>query len=165
MASRAERRQLNKNWLRKWLTGTPHFIIGDGDVPYLKRWFVIPRNSHFNIYLHKFCRSDDDRALHDHPWWFASLILKGRYIEHRADGTERYRKPGSLALRRPNTLHRVELYQERVESHAGWTMYRESPTWTLLFTGPKIREWGFLCPKGWVHWEYFDHNNGCGEYA
>lgn len=164
MAGRAERRQLNKHWLRKWLTGTPHFIIGGEHNPYLLRWFVIPRNSFLNIYLHKFKRSDDDRALHDHPWWFASLILKGEYLEHRDDGTTRHRKAGSLALRRPNTLHRVELLQE-VRDFGHFTMNREAPTWTLIITGPKIREWGFKCPKGWIHWEYFDHHDGCGEYA
>ena len=35
---------------------------------YLSRWHIIPRNRYFNIYLHKFVGSDDDRALHDHPW-------------------------------------------------------------------------------------------------
>ncbi|BCP41478.1 hypothetical protein MINTMi27_15710 [Mycobacterium intracellulare] len=167
MASRAERKQLNKHWLRKWLKGQPHFVIGGKDDPYLLRWFVIPRNSFFNIYLHKFMRSDDDRALHDHPWWFASLILKGEYYEHRSDGTRRHRRAGSLAFRRPNTLHRVELvsdYQYELSPQMLWRRI-ENPTWTLLFTGPKIRNWGFACPKGWVGWEYFDHNNGCGEYA
>lgn len=168
MASRAERKQLNRHWLRKWLTGKPHFIIGGEDNPYLLRWFVIPRNSFINIYLHKFLRSDDDRALHDHPWWFASLILKGGYIEHREDGSQRHRGTGSLALRRPNTLHRVELLTHPRYRGPGVYFtedFREVPTWTLVFTGPKMREWGFKCPKGWVHWETFDSQNGCGEYS
>lgn len=40
----------------------PDFIIGGAD-PYMLRWWVIPRNKVFNIYLHRFLRSDDDRAL------------------------------------------------------------------------------------------------------
>lgn len=125
---------------------------------------MIPCNPYFNIYLHKFMRSDDDRALHDHPWWFASLILQGEYLEHRTDGSIRHRKAGSFALRRADVGHRVELLQE-VTNYGHFTRYREAPTWTLIFTGPKIREWGFLCPKGWVHWRTFDYQNGCGEYA
>lgn len=164
MAGRAERRQLNKRWLRNRLTGKPHFVIGGEHRPYLLRWFVVPRNSFCNIYLHKFLRSDDDRALHDHPWTFLSLLLKGEYVEHRADGTQKHRKAGSVAFRRPNVLHRVELLQEVVD-FGHFTMHREAPAWTLIITGPKRREWGFLCPKGWVHWEYFDHHNGCGEYS
>lgn len=42
------------------------FTIGGHERPYLLRWFIIPRNRFFNIYLHKFLRSDDDRALLDH---------------------------------------------------------------------------------------------------
>ena len=41
----------------------PNFVIGDPADPYLRRWYVIPRNPLFNIYLHQILRSDDDRAL------------------------------------------------------------------------------------------------------
>ena len=51
----------------------PDFIVGGKDNPYLLRWFVIPRNPVFNIYLHRFLRSDDDRALHDHPWGYSKV--------------------------------------------------------------------------------------------
>lgn len=61
----------------------PDFVIGGHERPYLLRWWVIPRNPVFNIYLHQFRRSDDDRALHDHPWLFnASWLLSGEYVEH-----------------------------------------------------------------------------------
>lgn len=129
-----------------WLDRAPDFIIGGKDDPYLLRWFVIPRNRFFNIYLHCFCRSDDDRALHDHPWANASLLLRGRYVEHTIDaggvhkrrelraGDFRFRWSGKFA-------HRVELVDGRC--------------WTLFFTGPRYREWGFHCDRGWVHWETF----------
>ena len=48
----------------------PDFIIGGHEAPYLRRHWLIPRNRFFNIYVHEFLRSDDDRALHDHPWAF-----------------------------------------------------------------------------------------------
>lgn len=71
----------------------PDMVIGDNDNPYLLRWYVIPRNRIFNIYLHKFVRSDDDRALHDHPWsWNMSLIIKGIYIEHIPKNPETFGK-------------------------------------------------------------------------
>jgi hypothetical protein len=60
----------------------PDFIIGGADEPYMLRWWVIPRNRFFNIYLHHFLRSDEDRALHDHPWLNCSWLLDGRYTEH-----------------------------------------------------------------------------------
>ena len=118
-------------------------IGGEGDNPYMLRWFLFPKNRWFNIYVHKFLRSDDDRALHDHPWWFISLILRGSYIERRISATDdNTRRTGSIALRPASTLHRIELIDNQ-------------PVWSLIITGPKCREWGFLCPQGWRHWVEF----------
>ncbi|QSM01125.1 hypothetical protein SEA_NANOSMITE_80 [Mycobacterium phage Nanosmite] len=161
----------------------PNLVLtrDDGSV-YLKRWHVIPRNKLFNIYLHQFLGSDDDRALHDHPWWFASLVLKGGYYEHFGDGYAhkgdgvgyyKWRRPGSFALRKANTAHRVELaiagakHVETIFDANNLQPVRfkykaiEKPAWTLIFTGPKIRSWGFHCPQGWIHWRQFDKQNGC----
>jgi len=107
---------------------------------------ITSKNRLFNIYLHRFLRSDDDRALHDHPWWNCSIVLTGEYTEHSiADGgvhRRRIRRAGSWTLRRATAAHRIEL-------HAG-------PCVSLFLTGAKIREWGFHCPeKGWVHWRTF----------
>ncbi|WMI33253.1 hypothetical protein SEA_SLIMJIMMY_74 [Mycobacterium phage SlimJimmy] len=142
----------------------------DGDV-YLKRWHIIPRNRFFNIYLHQFLSSDDDRALHDHPWWFASLVLKGGYWEHFDDGWMKWRRPGSFEIRKPKTAHRVELAKgERfvwvvngAKPHGRFPVPTEKPAWTLIFTGPRFRSWGFHCPQGWTHWKRFTDRNGCGE--
>ncbi|MBP3955459.1 hypothetical protein J8F10_09210 [Gemmata sp. G18] len=123
----------------------PDFYIGGRDNPYLLRWWVIPRNRLFNIYLHKFLRDDDDRALHDHPWISLSVILKGGYIEHTTDGVS-VRFAGGIVFRRATHAHRLELLREDG---------RAVPAWTLFITGPKIREWGFHCPQGWRHWREF----------
>jgi hypothetical protein len=127
----------------------PDFVIGTPADPYLKRWWLIPRNRFFNIYLHQFLRSDDDRALHDHPWWNISFILKGEYTEHTipAGGINirKIYKAGDLKLRRAVAAHRVEL-------HAG-------ECWSLFITGPVIRSWGFHCPAGWRRWQDFVAEN------
>jgi len=64
----------------------PDFVIGPSEMPYLRRWWIIPRNRFFNIYLHQFLHSDDDRALHDHMYINLSILLRGRYIEPRLSG-------------------------------------------------------------------------------
>jgi len=140
------------------------FVIGGAERPYLFRWFVIPRNRWFNIYLHKIVRSDDDRALHDHPWWNVSVILQGGYVEvYRPKwlrdpnhNVSRWRTAGQVTFRRASALHRLELRGEHC--------------WSLFITGPRIRDWGFACPKGWVHWKDFTGGangeivgRGCGE--
>lgn len=123
----------------------PNLNIGGEDDPYLRRWYVIPRNRWFNIYLHNIVRSDDDRALHDHPWINCSIILKGRYFEMRptkgATTSVIERRTGSVVFRRPTSSHRLIVDQDGA--------------WTLFVTGPRVREWGFWCPKGWVHWKDF----------
>jgi hypothetical protein len=133
----------------------PDFIIGGAENPYLLRWWVIPRNPIFNIYLHKFLRDDDDRALHDHPWVNCSIVLRGKYLEHTPDGIY-LRKPGSVVCRRATAAHRIELKKVYIKSsgrfHVRMTTF---PAWTLFITGPRIREWGFHCPKGWRPWQEF----------
>src|SRR5436305_986096 len=110
----------------------PDVIIGGADDPYLKRWYAIPRNRFCNIYIHEMWRSDDDRALHDHPWWWCSIILCGHYYEQRirAGGVaeERMYLNGSIRFHRAGYAHRL-------------IMPREGHTrpLTLFITGPKFR--------------------------
>lgn len=129
----------------------PDQIIGGRDNPYLHRWHVIPRNPIFNIYLHHFLRSDDDRALHDHPWVNASILLLGRYTEHTiAAGGIHTHTPFAecqVKFRLPRAAHRVELAPGET-------------CWTLFITGPRVRSWGFHCERGWRHWRIFTSNDG-----
>jgi hypothetical protein len=132
----------------------PDFTIGRPGDTYLQRWYLIPKNRLLNIYIHRFIRSDDDRALHDHPWACMSILLRGRYVEHTvaAGGihvrTERCAGDWKLRLL-GGRAHRLEL--------------THGECWTLFITGPKYREWGFHCAeRGWVHWKKFTapHNKG-----
>jgi hypothetical protein len=150
-------------WAERVMTARiPDFVIGEPERPYLLRWWVIPRNRLFNVYLHQTVRSDDDRALHDHPWLNCSILLAGRYAEHTILGGgiehREERAAGSVTLRRSVAAHRLEIMPgERAIS--------------LFITGPRIRDWGFHCPKGgWTHWKLFTGGKngelvgrGCGE--
>lgn len=147
------------------------------------RWFVIPKNRFFNIYLHHILRSDDDRALHDHPWWNVSILLKGMYIEHVAERpdlwaqgyrrtTQKIRKAGfrGIVFRTAEAIHRIELYYNYVFADASPLHTLQGlpikvtgidTVWSLFITGPKIREWGFWCPKGWRLWtDYVSNADG-----
>jgi hypothetical protein len=154
------------SWLiRRACRREPDVVIGGAERPYLLRWFLIPRNPIFNIYLHQFRRSDDDRALHDHPWVNLSILLLGGYFERtiEAGGIERKELlwAGAWRFRRSGRMaHRIEL----LEGDAG-----PKPCWTLFITGPRYRSWGFHCPEqGWIRWDRFvasdDHGSigkGC----
>jgi hypothetical protein len=67
--------------------------------------------------IHIIIRSDYDRAMHNHPQNFVSLILRGRYIEHtpvytegrfRGIATREYRA-GNFNFKRRHQLHRLSL--------------------------------------------------------
>lgn len=139
-------RRLLLTWARRRMRRAPDRIIG---TRYLRRWHIIPRNPVCNVYLHEFQGSDDDRALHDHPWSSCSIILDGWYLEHKpayADdpaGTTvcNLRDTGDITLRGPKAAHRIEIMK--------------TPALTLFITGWRRREWGFWCPKGWRHWKQF----------
>jgi hypothetical protein len=143
---------------------SPDVIIGEVANPYLLRWHLLPRNPVFNVYLHQFRRSDDDRALHDHPWFNVSRLLRGSYVEHTiaAGGIHRrrVRRAGAWALRSPWRAHRIELPNRRLVTLEadGKRRWRQvpMPCWTLFITGPRLREWGFHCADtGWIHWRTF----------
>lgn len=135
----------------------PDFIIGGPERPYMLRWYLIPRNRFFNIYRHRILRSDDDRALHDHPWWSFSICLSGAMTEILSADGSRWRvvHAGDFRLRSAAAGHRLVLHPLRVRCRDGRVIRTERPCETLFVTGPKIREWGFWCPNGWRHWKDF----------
>ncbi len=169
----------NTRWLRKCLAGRPHQVIGHVADPYLLRWYIIPRNPLLNVYLHKFLRDDDDRALHDHPWWFVSLILKGGYLEVTENPklmmscrTSLFdvRSPfwsRCLAYRPAEWRHRVALPHGQNAAGDVDTTAPRVPCWTLIITGRRSRTWGFWCnnqrrDERFVPWNEFG-DAGCGE--
>ena len=151
-----------------WFWRKADVAIGGWDNPYMLRWYVLPRNRWINLYLHKFCRDDDDRAMHDHPWWFLSFMIRGMYTEIIAQdpdtnsGRGFVRSAPSVAFRRAEHRHRVVLERD----DTGMVV----PCWTVVITGPRSREWGFWCPRGFVHWRDFttgenaeEVGRGCGD--
>ncbi|AGH48734.1 hypothetical protein G432_05035 [Sphingomonas sp. MM-1] len=140
-------------WARAKMQRRPDFVIGDD---YLRRWWIVPRNEGCNVYLHEILHSDDNRALHDHPWDNTSYVIDGVYIEITPAGSF-YRGAGSIVTRRATDAHRL------VVPPGGRAV-------SLFMTGPKLREWGFHCPQGWRQWQDFvdardagQVGRGCGE--
>lgn len=134
-------------------------VIGGSEDPYLVR-FIVAQTPWFSIYIHKLCRSDYERALHDHPWSFVSFILWNGYHEVHNNHKHAtfvlwektlYHRPGSFIFRPARWRHRVVI--------------KGKPAWTLVFTGARTRKWGFW-PNGiWCHWKKFNINSGICESA
>jgi hypothetical protein len=116
--------------------------------PYLERYYLFLKERKsfpFNVFLHKFLKSDPD-DVHDHPWPYATLILKGGYYEwvpqfngknEKIGELAIWRGPGSFRLSRADSYHRIELDPSIT-------------CWTLFMPGPQKREWGFLVKNKWI---------------
>lgn len=103
----------------------------------LTRYYVIDRPS-FGIYLHHLQTSDEDRALHDHPWTFITFLIGGGYYEwvETTAGLREYWRPRFSVLYRPaEWRHRLSLVR---------------PTWTLVIRFKARRLWGFWTPSGFM---------------
>lgn len=117
------------------------FEIRDpGGSLYLRRWTLL-RVFGRKLMLHEIVRPDYARELHDHPWRFATLILRGGYIETNEHGDSR-RRVGRLYYHPAKFRHAI----------------RELPSgtaWTLIFRGRRRREWGFYTECGWMQWRSY----------
>ena len=112
--------------------------------PYLERYYLFLKDRKsfpFNIFLHKFLKSDPD-DLHDHPWSYRTFILAGGYWEHTEDG-KFWKGPFTYMYRPATSYHRIELDKNK------------PPCWTLFMPGKKVRDWGFKTEKGWVSSEQY----------
>ena len=121
--------------------------------PYLERYYVFLRERKtfpFNVFLHKFLKSDPD-DVHDHPWPYATLILKGGYWEwipqfnsqgEKIGEVAAWRGPGHFRIAQARSYHRIELDPAVT-------------CWTLFMPGVKQRDWGFLVRNQWIQWEEY----------
>ena len=149
---------LNNLLLKGWVAGMECMgrrrIIMDreNDEPYLERYYLFLRDRGtfpFNIFLHKFLKSDPDN-LHDHPWGYTTFVIWGGYWEYteNAEGkrVKKWCGVGYFANRPALWKHRLELDPAH-------------PTcWTLFIPHKRTREWGFYKPaeggiekEEWVH--------------
>lgn len=124
--------------------------------PYLERYYIFLKDRSwfpFNIFIHKFLKSDPD-DVHDHPWPYATLILKGGYYEYipnfdsqgiKISETRYWRGPGHARICSADSYHRIEL-ADNIEC------------WTMFMPGPQRKEWGFLVNNKWIKYDkYLDY--------
>jgi hypothetical protein len=150
---------------------TPYFHL-EG---YMERFWVFKKRPYlpFASRIHHILRSDSDAHLHDHPWYYFTIILRGGYWEvtfaepwenygtkyevFLGDDGNWYKKrwygAGSILFRKPNTWHRL--------------IVEEGETaWTWFTTSKKVQDWGFKTKKGKIHWKNYLKDtlfNGKGE--
>lgn len=159
-----------------------HLYHADGTL-YMERYWLVPRfmltrvpdglgwelkpwaKTWPTLRIHHIHTPDNDRHMHNHPWSFISLVLRGGYEEHRPliedperplfalNGREYHtlnvRKPGSVALRFTTDRHLI------AKVDVGGAI-------TLVGTAGKAQAWGFFTETGYVPWRVYD---SCREQA
>ena len=125
------------------------------DEPYLERYYIFMKDRNetfpFNVFIHKFLKSDPD-DLHNHPWGFFTFIIAGGYWEYTYEEgppskespddvpsedvvpnlIKKWRGPGFFQSVSADHTHRIELDPER------------SDCWTLFIPRLRIQKWGFF---------------------
>lgn len=149
-----------QNWFRsrKYRSGTRwcFWRWTDVDNEFILRLHIL-KTPWFAICLHWIRKPDPEPWLHDHPVSFLSIVLRGWYEEMRHP------------LQRWDTYEEWRAAKTRLRMRKWWNWIWASPddqhtitdcaphTLTLCFMGPKVREWGYHTPEGWVHWKQYSH--------
>lgn len=126
--------------------------LGRPECPYLRRWVIEVFG--YAVRLHHWNRSDDKRALHDHPYPFVTVVLKGSYVDvsypedfdpvsELAIDTDEL-KPGSIRYRKAKHTHYVDV--------------QPGGCWTLMFSGRIERKWGFWVKRKDGSWRWKKSN-------
>lgn len=134
------------------------------------------------ILIHRIDAPDPGLDLHDHPWTFWTLIVRGGYTEEVAEAHPERDTYGycpncgcatcshRLTGCRWCPCNTVSLKHEpQIRVWRRWSLHRmplevahritacEPRTVTLVVRGPKVRRWGFYLPTGWIDWEDYDY--------
>lgn len=180
-------------WLINRAKRTPYFHLhhADGSL-YMERYWLVPfpdtnvagcfvarwwqpliwllQRLDIAARIHCIHTPDLDRHLHDHPWSFISVVLRGYYVEQRPITIKPcfddevnpflgYRE--DVELTRPGARRQGSIAYRRSTDRHCISYVPMDGVWTLFITFRKVQWWGFYTPKGKVYWEDYEsvHNN------
>lgn len=129
-------------------------IISKEGVVHFRRYRLL-QTPWFAIYIHQILKSDEDLHFHDHPWHFASFILRGGYKELATFPPKwdkvrtTYALEGSLVKHNAVDAHKLTLMTPEV--------------WTLVFTSGRARVWGYQTENGWVDFKTYRELKNAGQ--
>lgn len=126
-----KRRSARPRWALGWRRQFDLVRSSDGRT-YLTRWWLIATPL-FGVCVHRMTAPDARVAVHDHPFGFVSIVLRGGYRELT-------RHPRTLELRE-RTVRGLNVMRTR-RAHTITHLLR-IPTWTLLLVGRQQATWGF----------------------
>ena len=115
---------------------------------HFKRWEIL-KTRWGSIWLHAIYKADADKHLHNHPWDFISVVLRGSYYEQTPLGNKK-QYPGKINVRDGSEYHKIlELVSPVV--------------YTLFFASKPKRLWGYKVMGKFVDHETYRERKNKGE--
>lgn len=136
---------------------------------YMERWILV--HPWGTVRLHHILRGDADPDPHDHPWSFVSIILAGSYLEEvwtevPPTGSGRWPAYANDGRWLSHWVRPLRFWPRYVPAARLHRLRLDAPVWTLVFTGNRVRRWGFATKGGWVPWkEYTSQKEGFDQAA
>lgn len=81
-------------------------------VLHFRRWRILT-TPWFVINLHGIYMPDEDKHLHNHPWSFINIVLKGWYTERLMNENFKIRFPGSIIKRNASAFHKIDSLESK----------------------------------------------------
>jgi len=105
-----------------------NYPLGRKECPYAYRWRL--DFYWFSFRIHKWLRSDDDRAYHNHPWHFLTIPLRRGYWDQQPNAGKQW----------------VDEPIFRNKDHKHWVQIIDGycPVWTFIITFGAPRRYAFF---------------------
>lgn len=103
---------------------------------------------YFSIYIHHIYKADQDKHLHNHPWNYVSMVIKGSYLEQSVAGVNHI-MPFSFNYAKRNRFHKIlKLNDEKVIS--------------IFITGKRHKTWGYNVDNFYIEHDVYRQNKRNG---
>ncbi len=145
---------------RPWRIGAEYSRVGIAGRRYLDRFIAYFGGT---VRLHKFHRGDDDRAPHDHPWWFVTFPFVSYQERYWFQISEMSKEDQEYAYTDyglgPNDWAQCVRVVKAWRFHYRPAKFRhivlgradgkDKPFWSLCITGHVRNLWGFWPQEDW----------------
>lgn len=160
---RPARKPIKLNSFQIWLIAKNRLRIiwssNDRNNPiYMQRYFLWrpnkkENNGKANLFLHKICRSDRERDLHDHPWTWASLIVWGKYRE--VTKNSEVLESGWITMNESKIWRFLSFRRGVARDSHRLELIKNKPVWSLFWHGKRMQMWGFYVDGKKVYWREY----------
>ena len=105
------------------------------------RWNIFSIGN-FSVNIHAIYKADEDKHLHNHPWNFVSIVLKGWYSEKLEGDKTNIRYPRNIVKRKKDAFHKIDSLHSKV-------------IYTLNCMWGKRDDWGYMVNGKFVQHEKY----------